>query len=265
VSTTLQSSPVVVIGAGPVGLAAAAHLHERGLPFTVLEAGDRPAPPCGSGHTCGCSRRGGTTSTRPRAGSCTTRAGSNPIPTSSPPAANSPPTTCSPRRPAGPEATRPVQGAGFRGHPTRAGPRPHRSRDTVPFWYAWTPAKIPRPRRHRRVRHLADAERARRVRNPAHGETAAAPFVESALPDVLGADRDRFAGARVLVLAPGIPPRTPCCPVALATQEPGTTVTWAIRADSPAAPTAASTRTPSPNAVPSAPGCASTSRPAGST
>ncbi|MEU6019922.1 FAD-dependent oxidoreductase [Micromonospora sp. NBC_01739] len=31
--------PVVVIGAGPVGLAAAAHLYERGLPFTVLEAG----------------------------------------------------------------------------------------------------------------------------------------------------------------------------------------------------------------------------------
>src|SRR5439155_24662083 len=32
--------PVVVIGAGPVGLAAAAHLSERGLPFLVLEAGD---------------------------------------------------------------------------------------------------------------------------------------------------------------------------------------------------------------------------------
>lgn len=31
--------PVVVIGAGPVGLAAAAHLRERGLPVTVLEAG----------------------------------------------------------------------------------------------------------------------------------------------------------------------------------------------------------------------------------
>ncbi|HEX5543191.1 MAG TPA: NAD(P)-binding domain-containing protein [Micromonospora sp.] len=31
--------PVVVIGAGPVGLAAAAHLHEHGLPFSVLEAG----------------------------------------------------------------------------------------------------------------------------------------------------------------------------------------------------------------------------------
>jgi len=34
--------PVVVIGAGPVGLAAAAHLLERGLEPLVFEAGDRP-------------------------------------------------------------------------------------------------------------------------------------------------------------------------------------------------------------------------------
>ena len=34
--------PVVVIGAGPVGLAAAAHLLERGLETIVLEAGDGP-------------------------------------------------------------------------------------------------------------------------------------------------------------------------------------------------------------------------------
>lgn len=33
--------PVAVIGAGPVGLAAAAHLRERDLPVVVLEAGDR--------------------------------------------------------------------------------------------------------------------------------------------------------------------------------------------------------------------------------
>ncbi|MFC5828638.1 FAD-dependent oxidoreductase [Nonomuraea insulae] len=42
-TTTLESSllPVVVIGAGPVGLAAAAHLAGRGLDFLVLEAGQQ--------------------------------------------------------------------------------------------------------------------------------------------------------------------------------------------------------------------------------
>lgn len=35
--------PIVIIGAGPIGLAAAAHLVERGLGFVVLEAGDTPA------------------------------------------------------------------------------------------------------------------------------------------------------------------------------------------------------------------------------
>ncbi|GGT10248.1 MULTISPECIES: FAD-dependent oxidoreductase [Streptomyces] len=38
-SETTTELPVVVIGAGPVGLAAAAHLRERGLDFLVLEAG----------------------------------------------------------------------------------------------------------------------------------------------------------------------------------------------------------------------------------
>ena len=35
--------PVVVIGAGPVGLAAAAHLADRGIHFVVLESGPSAA------------------------------------------------------------------------------------------------------------------------------------------------------------------------------------------------------------------------------
>ena len=36
----LDTLPVAVIGAGPIGLAAAAHLHERDIPFRVFEVGD---------------------------------------------------------------------------------------------------------------------------------------------------------------------------------------------------------------------------------
>ena len=38
-TTSMTSHPVAIIGAGPIGLAAAAHLAERGLPFLILEAG----------------------------------------------------------------------------------------------------------------------------------------------------------------------------------------------------------------------------------
>lgn len=43
VSDRLATLPVVIIGAGPIGLAAAANLAERGIDFTVLEAGARVA------------------------------------------------------------------------------------------------------------------------------------------------------------------------------------------------------------------------------
>jgi len=41
--TNMEALPVAVIGAGPVGLAAAAHLAVRGVPFMVFEAGAGPA------------------------------------------------------------------------------------------------------------------------------------------------------------------------------------------------------------------------------
>ena len=44
----VSGSPVAVIGAGPVGLAAAAHLVQRGLPVVVFEAGASVADHLGS-------------------------------------------------------------------------------------------------------------------------------------------------------------------------------------------------------------------------
>src|SRR5215203_5505358 len=41
--STHRDLPVAVIGAGPVGLAAASHLIERGLPVKVYEAGETAA------------------------------------------------------------------------------------------------------------------------------------------------------------------------------------------------------------------------------
>jgi 2-polyprenyl-6-methoxyphenol hydroxylase-like FAD-dependent oxidoreductase len=37
--TSLETLPIAAIGAGPIGLAAAAHLIQRGLPVKVYEAG----------------------------------------------------------------------------------------------------------------------------------------------------------------------------------------------------------------------------------
>ena len=77
--------PVVVIGAGPSGLAAAAHLLDRGLKPLVLEAGPSAGAAVASGITCGCSPAGGSWSTRRRrscwprpAGRRRTRTGTRP-------------------------------------------------------------------------------------------------------------------------------------------------------------------------------------------
>lgn len=42
-TTATTPHPAVIIGAGPIGLAAAAHLSERGLPFVVFESGSTAA------------------------------------------------------------------------------------------------------------------------------------------------------------------------------------------------------------------------------
>jgi len=69
---------------------------------------------------------------------------------------------------------------------------------------------------------------------PAGGEIADASWQAGPLPDVLGADRDRFAGKRTLVVGAGHSAANTLLLLAeLAETEPGTSVTWAIRGTDP--------------------------------
>lgn len=210
--------PVIVIGAGPVGLAAGAHLRGRGLPVVVLEAGDAVGAAVREwGHirtftpwrwiVDPTAERllGATGWTRP----------STPVP------------------PTGAELAEhylePL--AGLLGDAVRTGARVVSvTRDGDGF-----------------LVHLADGERlrARAVldasgtwsgRNGlgASGEDRAEAFLVGPLPDVLGRDRARFAGRRTLVVGAGHSAANTLLALGeLARQEPGTEVVWAVRGGSP--------------------------------
>ena len=69
---------------------------------------------------------------------------------------------------------------------------------------------------------------------PAAGEAEAAPCLAGPLPDVLGRDRERFAGRRVLVVGMGhSAANTLLALVRLRRQEPDTRISWVVRAASP--------------------------------
>lgn len=71
---------------------------------------------------------------------------------------------------------------------------------------------------------------------PAAGEREAAPRIFYGIPDVLGAQRARYAGRRVLVVGAGHSAFNTLLDLAtLAEQEPATRITWAIRRTEPGA------------------------------
>ncbi len=70
---------------------------------------------------------------------------------------------------------------------------------------------------------------------PGEHEARAAGLITSALPDVLGAERERFAGRQTLVVGAGHSAANTLLLLGrLADAEPGTRVTWALRAADPA-------------------------------
>ena len=235
-----EDLPVAVIGAGPVGLAAAAHLLERGLEPIVLEAAGTVGGAVAQwGHVRLFSpweydvdaaaarlleRAGWQFPERTALPTGAELVGSYLVPLAATP-------ELAPRIRTGTrvvavsrEGVDKTLTAGREGRPYVV----RTERDGVP-------ADL-------RVRAVLDASGTWGRSNPvgaaglpAVGEDRAAPWLTGPLPDVLGRDRAKFAGRRTLVVGMGhSAANTLLALVHLRREVPGTEITWAIRGRSPA-------------------------------
>jgi cation diffusion facilitator CzcD-associated flavoprotein CzcO len=229
---------VVVIGAGPVGLAAAAHLAERGLPFVVLEAGDGPGSTVrGWAHVRVFSPW--ALDVDAAALRLLDAAGwTAPDPADLPTGGELVERYLAPLAALSAIAPHVRYGAGVAAVARDGVDRVRtRGREDRPFVIRLAGGK------EILARAVIDASGTWSTPNVlgANGlaalgepEARAAGLVTGGLPDVLGGDRLLFAGRHTVVVGAGhSAAATLLALVELAEQEPGTTVTWAVRGDSP--------------------------------
>jgi thioredoxin reductase len=239
-NTQNTEAPVVVIGAGPVGLAAAAHLADRGIDFLVLEAGEAVAASIAHwGHVRLFSPwRYNTDSVARRllADSGWAEPDPDQLPTGNdlidaylaPLAAHQ---AIADRL----RLNTKVVAISRLGHDRvrTAG------RVSAPFLVRVS--TVDGRWEDIAARAVIDASGTWTIPNvlggnglPAYGEADNAERIIAALPDVLGKDRQRFAGRHTIVVGAGQSATTTLLDLArLAESEPATKVTWALRAGSP--------------------------------
>ncbi|GIH99569.1 FAD-dependent oxidoreductase [Planobispora takensis] len=227
----LSHLPVVVIGAGPVGLAAAAHLAERDQDFLILEAGEQVAASVARwGHVRVFSPwkyNIDAAARRLLQADGWTAPDEDWLPTGTEliadylaPLAK----LFGPRVRLGAEVSA-ISRLGYDRTRTTG-------REGAPFLIRLADGE------ELQARAIIDASGSYATPNvlgasglPAHGESEAAALIDHALPDVLGVDRERYAGRHTLVAGAGHSAATTLLALAaLAEQAPGTRITWAIRA-----------------------------------
>jgi hypothetical protein len=233
----ISSLPIAVIGAGPVGLAAAAHLSERALPFVVLEASAGVAASFASvAHVRLFSPW--EHNVDPAAARLLTAQGWQP-----PPPRELPTAGAIRERYLEPLAALLADSIRYRTRVlaiARAGFDKVKStgREHAPF-----AIEVDSDGRRATIlaRAVIDATGTWATPNPlggnglpADGEAALAHRIAHGMPDVLGRDRARYAGKRVLVVGAGHSAAGSLIALAeLARAVPGTSFVWVVRGDDP--------------------------------
>ncbi len=233
--------PVAVIGAGPIGLAAAAHLLERGLEPLILEAGPAPAAAIDQWRHIRLFSPWQYNTDAAAVRLLAATGWEAPEPTALPTGGDLIDQYLTPLASLPEIASRLHTGARVTAVTRLGMDKTHsRNRNTTPFVVRVEHADG--EVRDYRAAAVIDASGTWSVRNPlgtsglpAAGEAAAAARISSPLPDVLGRDREVFAGRTAVVIGAGHSAANTLINLAeLAAQAPGTKIVWAIRGASAA-------------------------------
>ncbi len=227
--------PIAVLGAGPVGLAAAAHLHRRGLPFVIFEGAERVAE-----HVARVQHVRLFSPWRfnvdPVARALLEQAGIDVPSNEQLPSAGElierylRPLSELPAIAERLRLSHRVIAIARRGHDKVLG----RGREAAPFLLRVDTSS---GEREWQVRAIVDATGTWGQPNalaahglPALGEALAQQRIAYGMPDVLGTERNRYAGRRTLVVGAGHSAAGNLLAlVNLAREAPGTQVVWAVR------------------------------------